>query len=62
VLCASTRQALEATAFVNPDGSTAVVALNRTESAVAFALRIGGQTMAAELPARSIATYLQNTH
>jgi glucosylceramidase len=60
VLCASTKQALEATAFVNPDGSTAVVALNRTESAITFALRVGEQTMAAELPARSIATYLRD--
>jgi glucosylceramidase len=56
VLCAASRTDLETTAFVNPDGSTAVVMLNRTEAAIAFALRIGEQTVAAELPARSIAT------
>jgi glucosylceramidase len=58
VLCAASRQDLEATAFINPDGSLAVVVLNRTEAAIAFALRIGAQTVAAELPARSIATFV----
>ena len=57
VLCAATRADLEATAFVNPDGSIAVVVLNRTESAQAFALRCAAQVLGAELPARSIATY-----
>jgi O-glycosyl hydrolase len=37
-----------------------VVVLNRTEAAIAFALRIGAQTVAAELPARSIATCLRS--
>jgi len=49
-----------AAAFVNPDASIAVVLLNRTEDAVSFALRIGAQTVAVELPARSIATCLRN--
>ena len=59
VLCAATRQALEATAFVNPDGSLAVVAMNRTEQALPFALHVDGQAMQAELPPRSIASYLR---
>ena len=45
VLCAATRQELEATAFVNPDGSVAVVVLNRTEAPIRFEL-------AATVPAR----------
>ena len=57
VLCAASRLDLEAAAFVNPDDSIAVVVLNRTEASIPFALRIGAQTLAAELPARSIATY-----
>jgi len=61
VLCAASRTDLEAAAFVNPDGSVAVVVLNRTEAAVAFALRIGEQTVAAELPARSITTAVSRT-
>jgi len=58
VLCAASRQDLECTAFVNPDGQVAVVVLNRTEQPIAFALQIGTQSAAAELPAHAIATYL----
>jgi hypothetical protein len=58
VLCAATRQALECTAFVNPDGQLAVVVMNRSEASQAFALRTGSGFHHAELPARSIATYL----
>ncbi len=58
VLCAATREALEATAFVNADGSCVVVAMNRGEDALPFSLTIDGTAWAAELPARSIATFL----
>jgi O-glycosyl hydrolase len=58
VLCAATRQDLECTAFVNPDQSTVVVVLNRTESAIRFGLRGLGDKVASTLPARSIASYL----
>jgi glucosylceramidase len=58
VLCAATRQDLETTAFVNPDASIAIIALNRTEQAIAFKLSAAGQYVITELPARSIATYL----
>jgi glucosylceramidase len=58
VLCAATRQDLECTAFVNPDASTAVVVMNRTEAAIRFGLRGLGDKVASTLPARSIATYL----
>jgi len=58
VLCASTRQDLECTAFVNPDASTVVVVMNRTEAPIRFGLRGLGAAAASTLPARSIATYL----
>ena len=58
VLCAASRQDLEATAFVNPDGSTVAVVMNRTEASIHFALRCGAQRTVTELPPRSIATYL----
>ena len=58
VLCAATRQNLETTAFINQDGSIAVIAMNRTEQAIAFKLNANGQQALTELPARSIATYL----
>ena len=59
VLCAASRQDLEATAFLNPDGGSATVVLNRTREALAFALSIDGAPLLASLPPRSIATYLQ---
>ncbi len=58
VLCAASRQDLEATAFVNPDGGAAVVALNRTEAPLAFTLRVDGHAFAASLPPRAIATFV----
>jgi glucosylceramidase len=61
VLCAATRADLEATAFVNPDGVIATVVMNRTEDAQRFALVIDGAAHAAELPARSIATFRRDT-
>ena len=57
VLCAASRESLEATAFVNPDGSTAVVAMNRTDQGIRFNLRVDADNSITELPARSIATY-----
>jgi hypothetical protein len=38
----------------------AVVVMNRTEQAIAFALRLNAKTAATELPPHSIATYLTN--
>lgn len=60
VLCAASRQDLETTAFVNPDGSTAVVVMNRTEKSIAFTLRVDTSHCPVELPARSIATFVVN--
>jgi glucosylceramidase len=58
VLCASTTENIEAAGFVNPDGSAAVVALNRSEQTRRFALSIRGSRIVTELPPRSIATYV----
>ena len=46
-------------AKVRADGSLAVVALNRSESAIDFAIRLGDAHYAATLPARAIATYVK---
>ena len=59
VLCASATQQVDATAFINPEGSTVVVASNRQDHAVPLALRIDGDVWRIELPARSIATFLR---
>ena len=59
VLAAATREALECTAFANPDGSIAVVVLNRSEHDLAFSLAIDGVAHTTDLPAHAIATYLK---
>jgi glucosylceramidase len=58
VLCAATKEALEVTAFANVDGAIATVAMNRSEDALSFVLRIDGDDAVATLPAHSIATFL----
>ncbi|SDS45637.1 glucosylceramidase [Opitutus sp. GAS368] len=50
--------ALESVAFANPDGSLAVVVLNRTDAAVSFTLAAGGEALACTVPARAIQTYV----
>lgn len=60
VLCAATREDLEVAAFVNPDGSTVVVVLNRICEAISFALRISGSIVNSEMPPRSMASYLDS--
>ena len=57
IICAPTLDALEATAFRNVDGSRVVVALNRSDAALRFALKYEGSAAMTELPPHSIATY-----
>jgi glucosylceramidase len=58
VLCAASKQDLEATAFLNTDASVAAVVMNRSEAAITFNLKLGSLRYTAHLPARSIATYI----
>ncbi len=58
VLCAATQQDLECTAFINTDGSTAVVVMNRTEMPIQFRLCFEASRSVTTLPARAIATYV----
>ena len=57
VLCAATRDWLEATAFLNVDGTVAVVAMNRTDQEQPLALRFAGGAADTVLPPHAIATY-----
>ena len=59
VLCAASREALEATAFSNPDGSLATVVMNRSDAPIQFVLQLGDVRAVAQLPARAIATYIR---
>ncbi|HXR48699.1 MAG TPA: glycoside hydrolase family 30 protein [Candidatus Limnocylindrales bacterium] len=58
ILCATTRDDLEATAFVNPDDTVAVVVLNRTDKEQQFSLRLPAGGAASAIPARSISTFV----
>lgn len=58
IVCAGSLQALETTAFVNTDGSIAVVAMNRGAKPLNFVLNVNGGRWNAQLPPRSIASYL----
>lgn len=51
---------LEAVGFVNPDGSLAVVVLNRTGRPVDFRLSAGGPGHPAHIPAHAIQTYIRS--
>jgi glucosylceramidase len=57
VICASTRDALEATALLNVDGTVAVVVMNRSDAEMPLALRFAGGAADTLAPAHSIATY-----
>jgi glucosylceramidase len=58
LLCAATLQVLEASAFINPEGSVATVVMNRSETAQRFELVVGAGSAVVELPPRSIVTVL----
>ncbi len=60
ILAAPTSDSLETTAFVNTDGSTVVVVMNRTEVPVRFELRLGTQGVQMDAPQRSIQTVVVN--
>lgn len=58
VACAKTLDSLEASAFLNSDGTVAVVVLNRTEQAIDFVLKSQGLEAKTSIPARGIKTFV----
>jgi glucosylceramidase len=56
VLCATTRDELEATAFQNDDGKVAVVVLNRSDKSIPFALKCAGKAALVDSLPHSIMT------
>ncbi|MCB0580320.1 MAG: glycoside hydrolase family 30 protein [Phaeodactylibacter sp.] len=58
IACSSSRAQLLATAFLNPDGSVAVVVMNPTEEKIGYRLYVGGQAVEAESLPHSIATLI----
>jgi glucosylceramidase len=59
IVCASGTAAVEVVAFRNLDGSVATVLLNRSDEARPLQLRWDGRFAGFELPARAIATLVQ---
>lgn len=57
VLCATTMDELEATAFLNTDGQVAVVVMNRSQVKLSFMLKHNGRGAKAEIPPHSIITF-----
>ena len=58
ILCSSSQNNIEATACINPDGTVAVIVLNRNHDPVRFNLKSRHTATPVSLPAHSIATYL----
>lgn len=58
VLCATSYDALEAAAFLNPDGELVTIVLNRSDETIPFALQTPDASSATESLAHSIATYV----
>jgi glucosylceramidase len=56
ILCATSHDALEAAAFLNPDGQIAVVVLNQTDLTGPVALKVDGAMEVVTCPAHSIST------
>jgi glucosylceramidase len=56
IVSSSNRDALQSTAFVNPDGTTAVVVLNTTDKAMDYKLWINGKAADAKSLPHSITT------
>jgi glucosylceramidase len=58
LLCAASREVLEATAARNPDGSVAVVVMNRSDEPIDFDLQVAGDGRRADIPAHAITTFV----
>lgn len=57
IICAPTRDDLEATAFRNPDGRIAVVVMNRTDRPIRYVLKYKYRAAPVESPAHSMITF-----
>jgi len=57
-LCATTSDAVEATAYLNPDGSLAIVAMNPLDTDIPLELKVGDGVTLVLQPAHSISTFV----
>ncbi|MBI5424302.1 MAG: glycoside hydrolase family 30 protein [Opitutae bacterium] len=54
--------ALDTIAFQNPDGSVATIVMNKTAAPATFQLAVAGETVACQIPARAIQTYVRSAN
>jgi len=60
IICSSNYDDLQATAFINPDNSIAVVAMNQTDSEIDFKIWLEGKGTLTAIPAHGICTLVIN--
>jgi len=60
IICSSNHDDLLATAFVNPDNTIAVVAMNKTDEPLDFKVWLKGKGMPVKMPAHAITTVVLN--
>nr|WP_320154013.1 glycoside hydrolase family 30 protein [uncultured Draconibacterium sp.] len=60
IICSSNNDDLQATAFINPDNSIAVVVMNPTDSEINFKIWLDGKGTLAGIPAHGISTLVIN--
>ncbi|WP_167616722.1 glycoside hydrolase family 30 protein [Maribellus sediminis] len=60
IICSSNNDELLATAFINPDNSIAVVAMNPTDNEINFKIWLEGKGTLASIPAHGISTLVIN--
>ncbi|HEX4085717.1 MAG TPA: glycoside hydrolase family 30 beta sandwich domain-containing protein, partial [Chthoniobacteraceae bacterium] len=53
----TTRDVIESTAFLNPDGTASVIAMNRTTEPQSYTIDAPSGSALAEVPAHSISTF-----
>lgn len=57
-LCATTSDSVEATSYLNPDGTLVVVVMNPLDDEISLELSVGGHTTLVAQPAHSISTFV----
>jgi glucosylceramidase len=60
IICSSNHDDLLATAFINPDNTIAVVAMNATEEPLDFKVWLKGKGIPVKMPAHAITTVVLN--
>ena len=58
ILCATTKDELEATAFLNPDGTIVIVLMNWSDRAIDFTLKQDDNAVEVKSPAYSMSTFV----